>query len=88
MIAVRIADRARSYENRASPLQAIPVCEIAASRDQRAHHATDVFLRINGCRLNQSPAVVFARMMEMSDAGTFDIAHLEPCLRGMVRRAE
>lgn len=53
-----------------------------------AFAATDVFLRINGCRLNQSPDAVFARMMDMFDAGTFDIAHLEPWLRGIIARPE
>jgi death-on-curing protein len=47
-----------------------------------AFAATDVFLRINGWRLRREPAKVFAEMMRMFDAGTFDVAHLEPWLRG------
>ena len=53
-----------------------------------AFAATDVFLRNNGRRLTQSADAVFARMMDMFDAGTFDIAHLEPWLRGIIARPE
>lgn len=47
-----------------------------------AFAAADVFLRINGWRLRRAPAEVFAEMMRMFDEGTFDVAHLEPWLRG------
>ena len=46
-----------------------------------AFAATDVFLRINGWCLKRQPMVIHAEMLEMLEAGTFDIAHLEPWLR-------
>jgi death-on-curing protein len=46
-----------------------------------AFAATDVFLRINGWRLQRAPMQMYAEMMRMFEAGTFDIAHLEPWLR-------
>ena len=46
-----------------------------------AFAATDVFLRINGWRLRRSPMQIHAEMMQMFEAGTFDIAHLDPWLR-------
>lgn len=50
-----------------------------------AFGATDVFLRINGSRLTRSPLQIYAEMMQMFEAGTFDIAHLDPWLRGFVQ---
>lgn len=47
-----------------------------------AFAAVDVFLRINCWRLRRAPAKIFAEMMRMFDDGTFDVAHLEPWLRG------
>ena len=46
-----------------------------------AFAATDVFLRINGWCLKRQPMVIHTEMQEMLEAGTFDIAHLEPWLR-------
>ena len=46
-----------------------------------AFAATDVFLRINGWFLKRQPMVIHTEMLEMLEAGTFDIAHLEPWLR-------
>ncbi len=46
-----------------------------------AFAATDVFLRINGWRLQRSPMQIHAEMIQMFEAGTFDIAHLDPWLR-------
>ena len=46
-----------------------------------AFAATDVFLRINGWCLKRQPIVIHTEMLEMLEAGTFDIAHLEPWLR-------
>ena len=48
-----------------------------------AFAAADVFLRINGWRLNRPSMQIHAEMMQMFDSGTFDIAHLEPWLRGL-----
>lgn len=47
-----------------------------------AFAATDVFLRINGWRLQRAQVQIHAEMMQMFESGTFDIAHLEPWLRG------
>lgn len=46
-----------------------------------AFAATDVFLRINGWRLDRSPTQLHLDMMQMFDSGTFDIAHLDPWLQ-------
>lgn len=43
--------------------------------------AADVFLRINGWRLQRSPVQLHVEMIQMFEAGTFDIAHLDPWLR-------
>ena len=46
-----------------------------------AFAAVDVFLRINGwCRKRPSIAI-HKEMLQLFEAGTFDIAHLEPWLR-------
>ena len=47
-----------------------------------AFAATDVFLRINNWRLQRAPMQIYAEMMQMFESGTFDLAHLEPWLRG------
>jgi len=47
-----------------------------------AFAAADVFLRINGWRLQRAPMQIYSEMMQMFESGTFDIAHLEPWLRG------
>jgi len=46
-----------------------------------AFAAGDVFLRVNGWRLQRSPPQIYKEMMRMFDTGTFDIAHLDPWLR-------
>ena len=53
-----------------------------------AFAAADVFLRINGWRLQRSPMQIHAGMIEMLETRTFDIAHLEPWLRGFAVIAE
>jgi death-on-curing protein len=52
-----------------------------------AFAAADVFLRINGWRQQRPPKQIRREMMQMFEAGTFDIAHLDPSLR-VVARAE
>lgn len=47
-----------------------------------AFAAADVFLRINGWRLRRAPMQIHAEMIRMFESGNFDIAHLEPWLRG------
>jgi death-on-curing protein len=46
-----------------------------------AFAAADVFLRINGWRLQRAPMQIHAEMMHMFESGTFDIAHINPWLR-------
>ena len=46
-----------------------------------AFAAADVFLRINGWRLARSADQIYAEMIALFEAGTFDIKHLEPWLR-------
>lgn len=50
-----------------------------------AFAAADVFLRINGWRLDRPAPQIHAEMLAMFESGTFDIAHLEPWLRAFVR---
>lgn len=50
-----------------------------------AFAATDVFLRINGCRIEADPMQTHAEMMTMFDANAFNFEMLEPWLRGLVR---
>jgi death on curing protein len=51
-----------------------------------AFAAADVFLRINGWRLERPAPQIHAEMLAMLESGTFDIAHLEPWLRAFARR--
>ncbi|MBH9552643.1 type II toxin-antitoxin system death-on-curing family toxin [Inhella gelatinilytica] len=46
-----------------------------------AFAAADVFLRVNGWRLQRAPLQIHAEMLNMFETGSFDIAHLEPWLR-------
>ncbi len=46
-----------------------------------AFAAADVFLRINGWRLQRAPMQIHAEMIQMFESGTFDLVHLEPWLR-------
>lgn len=50
-----------------------------------AFAAADVFLRINGHRIEGAPMQIHADMIAQFEAGTFDFAHLEPWLRGLVK---
>ena len=47
-----------------------------------AFAAADVFLRINGWRLQRAPMHIHDELFQMFESGTFDFAHLEPWLRG------
>ena len=47
-----------------------------------AFAAADVFLRINGWRLQRAPMQIHDELLQMFETGTFDFAHLEPWLRG------
>jgi len=50
-----------------------------------AFAAADVFLRINGWRLQRPSMQIYVEMIQMLESGTFDIAHLEPWLRAFAR---
>ncbi|MEO0316224.1 MAG: hypothetical protein RI928_2680 [Pseudomonadota bacterium] len=43
--------------------------------------AADVFLRINGWRLQRLPMDIHREMLQMFESGTFDLAHIDPWLR-------
>ena len=53
-----------------------------------AFASTDVFLRLNDWRLKRPPPQIYGEMMQMFEAGKFDIAHLEPWLRGFASSAD
>ena len=53
-----------------------------------AFASADVFLRINGSRLQRLPIQIHAEMIQMFEAGLFDIAHLDPWLRKFAAVAE
>lgn len=53
-----------------------------------AFAAADVFLRINGWRLQRSPKQIHAEMIQMFETGTLDIAHLDPWLRAFAVAAK
>ncbi|HLS55851.1 MAG TPA: hypothetical protein VK052_07225 [Zeimonas sp.] len=53
-----------------------------------AFAAADVFLRVNGWRLQRPSMQGHAEMMRMFESGTFDIAHLDPWLRGFATEGE
>ena len=53
-----------------------------------AFAAVDAFLRIDGWRLQRAPMQIHAEMMRMFETGTFDIARLEPWLRGFAGPAD
>ncbi len=50
-----------------------------------AFAAADVFLRINGWQLHRSPTRIYSEMIQMFESSTFDVAHLEPWLRGFAK---
>ena len=52
-----------------------------------AFAATDIFLRINGYRINCESMIIYVDMMQMFETGTFNLAHLEPWLRKLVIKA-
>ena len=52
-----------------------------------AFAAADVFLRINGWRLQRAPIQIHAEMIGMLESRTFDIAHLALWLRSFAARA-
>lgn len=53
-----------------------------------AFAAANVFLRINGWRLQRAAMQIHTEMMQMFESGSFDIAHLDPWLRSFTFAAE
>jgi death-on-curing protein len=53
-----------------------------------AFAAADVFLRMNGWRLQRAPLLIHAEMIQMFESGTFDMAHVEPWLRAFAIASE
>jgi death-on-curing protein len=53
-----------------------------------AFASADVFLRINGWRLQRAPMQVHKEMIQMFESDTFDIAHIDPWLRSFASAAE
>lgn len=58
------------------------------SNKRIAFAAADVFLRINGWRMQRPPMQIHKEMIQMFETGTFDIAHLDPWLRGFATAQE
>lgn len=52
-----------------------------------AFAATDIFLRMNGYRINCESMIIYADMMQMFESCTFDLVHLEFWLRKLVIKA-
>ena len=73
----------------AALLESLAINHPFVDGDKRiAFAAADVFLRINGWRLQRSPMQIHAEMLQMFEAGTFDIANLEPWLRAFAVAAK
>lgn len=53
-----------------------------------AFAAADVFLRLNGWRLQRPSMQIHAEMIQMFQSENFDIAHLDPWLRAFATSAE
>lgn len=51
-----------------------------------AFAVADVFLRLNGHRINAAPMDIYGDMIRMFETGTFDMANLEPWLRRLVAK--
>jgi death-on-curing protein len=52
-----------------------------------AFACVDVFLRVNGFRVRAKPTVVLKWMIGHLEAGTFNLANIEPWLRKHVKQA-
>ena len=73
----------------AALLESLAINHPFVDGDKRiAFAAADVFLRIIGWRLQRSPVQIHAEMIQMFEAGTFDIAHLDPWLRAFAVAAK
>ncbi len=59
-----------------------------ADNKRVAFAAADVVLHIDGWRLQRSPIRIHAKMMQMIESGTFDIAQLDLWLRDCAKAEE
>ena len=59
-----------------------------SDRRRIAFAAVDVLLRVNGWRLRVKPMAVHKWMIGHLEAGTFNIANVEPWMRKQVAKAE
>lgn len=46
---------------------------------------TDVFLRINGCKIVEQPMQIHVKMMQLFESHQFDFIHVEAMLREIVK---
>ena len=53
-----------------------------------AFAAMDVYLRVNGYRLERGAMAVYSDLMRMFEEGTIDFRHLDAWLRGIVRKID
>ena len=51
-----------------------------------AFAATDVFLHVNGYKINQPAMEIYAVMMRLFDEQRFEVAELEQWLRGVIEK--
>ncbi len=73
----------------AAVLESVAISHPFVDVDKRiAFAAADVFLRINGWRLQRAQMQIYVEMMQMFESATFDIAHLDPWLRSFAIAAE
>ncbi len=73
----------------AALLENLPINHPFVDGNKRiAFATTNVFLRINGWRLQRAHMQIYAEMMQMFESGTFEIAHIDPWLRSFAVAAE
>jgi death-on-curing protein len=53
-----------------------------------AFASPEVFLRINGWRLQREQMQIYAEMMQMFESGTLDIARIDPWMRSFALAPE
>ena len=75
-------------EEAAALLESLTVNHPCVDGNKRtAFAATDVFLRINGYRIQGDPMAIHVDLMRLFDSGSFNMVHLEPWLRSKVTPA-
>ena len=75
-------------EEAAALLESLAVNHPCVDGNKRiAFAVADVFLRINGYRIQGDPMAIHVDLMRLFDSGSFSMAHLEPWLRSKVTPA-